>query len=354
MTETFLGFFGIVDNYTILNTPIGKSHFILYQHKETDRDLKWFSKLTNTPFAKDPFEIDGQLVSSRSHVDKVFFIGDSGTFGVGVSRDETFVSLVRKEVNSPNNNPKFQIINAGVVGATPPDTLWLFEKFLIPLKPKVVVYTVFLANDINQSLSDFDFDKFSYNETLSNFNLYKLIYLNSLKYKFHFKKIDEFMSKPWENSRDELGLDIMDFFEGEVASYHRPPTKAYLKAQSNFFSILLKFKKKCEDNGIKFAVTLIPTRSFMVDQLDIQPIDFDLKDKLRKKNIWDHLNLDYNKSRNDLVNFLQANNFTFTDPSGVLKKELGEKSFSSNDDHLSFEGHKILSNNLLRLNYLWK
>ena len=338
----------------ILNTPIGRSYFILYQHKESDRDLKWFSNITNSPFVKDPVVIDDQIVSSNDQVKRIFFIGDSGTFGVGVSRLETFVSLVRKKITKQGDFREIQVVNAGVVGATPPDTLWLFENFLAPLKPSVVVYTIFLANDINQSLSDFDFDKFSYNQTLSNLNLYKLIYLNWLKYKLYYKKIDEYMSKPWENSKDELDLDVMDFFEGEVATYHRPSTKKYLKAQSNFFSILSKLKSQCESSGVKFAVAIIPTRSFMMNQLDIQPIDFDLKEKLKNKNVWVHLNLDFNKSRDDVVSFLQNNGFTYTDPSEILKNELRERTFNNNDDHLSPEGHKVLSDSIFKIDNLWK
>lgn len=341
--EIVLSMFGVVDRYSILNTPVGRSHFILYNHNELDRDQSWFTRLTQTPFPKDPFTIGKTTVSSSDREKKIFFIGDSGTFGVGVKSEETFSSVTQDNLKKRFPDLALKVINAGVVGATPPDTFWVFDKYFKILKPDVVIYSVFLANDINQSLMEVDFEKFNFDPLLAKSALYKLLYIIKLKYRIEARELSPFMMNFDSRQEDELGLKIMDFIDGEVASYQNPATDLYRIAQKKFFNILIRMKKICDAEGIVFRVVLIPTRSFVEDNLDIQPIDFDLKQKLKERGIWEKLNLDFSKSRDDVLAFLKENEVQFIDKSDELKKKFKADTFNLNDDHLSAQAHRLIA-----------
>lgn len=81
----------------------------------------------------------GELPESGS--DEVLVVGDSQVFGLGVEEDETFASVLSKELGGTT------VVNAGVPTYGPPEYERLLDRLLQERKPKTVVYTVNFVND---------------------------------------------------------------------------------------------------------------------------------------------------------------------------------------------------------------
>ena len=71
----------------------------------------------------------------------IVVVGDSLTFGYGVSDAEAWPAILAQ------NLPSARVINLGLIGAGPQQYLRLYETFGIPLRPTVVVVGVFVGND---------------------------------------------------------------------------------------------------------------------------------------------------------------------------------------------------------------
>lgn len=232
LCEGFLSVFSVTDHFQILNTPLGSSGFILKDYDEKGRDVRWFNRLTSDPFVKDPFQIQDVKWSSKDKETKILFLGDSGTFGSGAQKDEVFATLIGNKLKEDFPQRKFKIINAGVPGAIPLDSLWIYEKYLIALKPDVVVFTIFMANDINQSYLQYDYNTIQLNSWLQKFSLYKLIYLYNLNRKH--KTGDSFFQNIYPEKADEFNLSILDFIDGEVSTYNTPYSSHMQEAMERF------------------------------------------------------------------------------------------------------------------------
>jgi hypothetical protein len=71
----------------------------------------------------------------------IVVVGDSLTFGYGVSDTKTWPSILARDL------PSARIINLGLIGAGPQQYLRVYETFGIPLCPAVVLVGVFVGND---------------------------------------------------------------------------------------------------------------------------------------------------------------------------------------------------------------
>jgi hypothetical protein len=84
-------------------------------------------------------------------IKRILFIGDSGTYCSGVQAHEAFPDLL--QTYYPDK--QIEIINAAVPGFTTVNALHFFKHWLLQLKPDVVIYGMFMANDINFNLLNY-------------------------------------------------------------------------------------------------------------------------------------------------------------------------------------------------------
>ena len=101
-------------------------------------------------------------IGSRSERYRILLIGDSYTFGYGVSQKDTFGSVLERLLNEGESEGRgVEVINAGVSAyGTAQEWLWLRE--LLPqLRPDLVVLSIFVGNDVqdNQCLRLIDLGK---------------------------------------------------------------------------------------------------------------------------------------------------------------------------------------------------
>ena len=77
---------------------------------------------------------------------RVLALGDSQTYGAGVTYDETFATLLEKRLQE--KEPRSEVINLGVSGWEPPLYLHLLKIYGLQFKPDAVLLNFYVGNDI--------------------------------------------------------------------------------------------------------------------------------------------------------------------------------------------------------------
>jgi lysophospholipase L1-like esterase len=77
---------------------------------------------------------------------RILGVGDSFTFGAGVREEDTFLSLLERDLNAGTSGPVYQVINCGVASYDTTDEVAYLEKRWLDLEPDVVLL-VFVIND---------------------------------------------------------------------------------------------------------------------------------------------------------------------------------------------------------------
>src|SRR5262249_52967534 len=76
---------------------------------------------------------------------EIVTLGDSLTFGWGVSDSETWPAILSRAL------PENRVLNLGISGAGPQQYLRIYETFGIKLHPKVVLVGMFVRNDFRDA-----------------------------------------------------------------------------------------------------------------------------------------------------------------------------------------------------------
>jgi len=127
-------------------------HLLGWDLKPNFRDV-YFDWVTGKPGEKDPFwqrEIAINSLGFRDDMEidiekpegtfRIITLGESSTFGWGVSSKDTYSKLFEKRLNESFSNPlTFQVINAGVPGYTAYQGVLLLKHKLIELSPDLIV-----------------------------------------------------------------------------------------------------------------------------------------------------------------------------------------------------------------------
>jgi acetyltransferase AlgX (SGNH hydrolase-like protein) len=77
---------------------------------------------------------------------RVLAIGDSQTYGAGVTYDEAFPTLLEKRLQQVE--PSGEVMNLGVSGWEPPEELHLLKVYGLQFRPDIVLMNFFVGNDI--------------------------------------------------------------------------------------------------------------------------------------------------------------------------------------------------------------
>lgn len=80
---------------------------------------------------------------------RIAVVGDSFTYGWGVSDEDLWVNLLEKKLNDNKENLKFEVINLGVPGAAPYDYLETVKKYVPLFNPDFVFIAVVEGNDFS-------------------------------------------------------------------------------------------------------------------------------------------------------------------------------------------------------------
>lgn len=80
---------------------------------------------------------------------RVLALGDSFTFGVGASEEESYPARLQEILRSRGINA--QVLNAGAPGFGVPDAVAWYQRWGRPLEPDAVVLAVFVGNDLQDA-----------------------------------------------------------------------------------------------------------------------------------------------------------------------------------------------------------
>ncbi len=96
---------------------------------------------------------DGPIAPKSPNMFRILCVGDSVTFGTGVTNEETFPNVLERGLQqSARPGITVDVINAGVSAYNARNIRGQLEQYLSQLRPDVVVY-IFVENDLDDSVS---------------------------------------------------------------------------------------------------------------------------------------------------------------------------------------------------------
>lgn len=346
IAEIILRWTDILAPYQMLPTQPISSAFVFKESPQNDRDFDWYNTLLTSPKLPPHLNVQNQKLSLNSNEKKIFLIGDSGTFGSGIKKEFIFSTLLQKSLKAKSKGTS--IYNFGIPGATPPDILYLFKHYLIHYRPTIVLFTVFLANDINQSLTLESYkekrksrerttkkESEYFKQLIKLYKIFKIVVLHQ------WDRLN-----PVSSFKDQNGLKVIEFADGEFSLYQKKYSDVTQHAVHSFYRVLSEMNKLCQDRGVRFALSFVPTRSQLENRLNILP---DLPNAItyyQKRDIYHKDQLDFNRPYLILKQYAKKNQISFIDILPIHNKNLKESFLLATDDHPGPIGHAILANQI--------
>lgn len=93
-----------------------------------------------------------RVMERTSPAPRMLALGDSFTWGAGVSYDEAFVTLIERRLQT--DAPEAEVINVGVPAWGPHEELHLLKTYGIRFHPDLVMVNFFIGNDIQNKRGD--------------------------------------------------------------------------------------------------------------------------------------------------------------------------------------------------------
>ncbi len=97
---------------------------------------------------------DRELQPKSSHVTRIVGLGDSFTFGNGVTIEQTFLKRLEACISTPSD--PVEVINCGVPAYGPLQEHRFLNKYRSRLQPNIVLLAFFVGNDFNESSDLYD------------------------------------------------------------------------------------------------------------------------------------------------------------------------------------------------------
>ena len=118
---------------------------------------------------------------ASKHATTILCVGDSYTFGGGVSYTEAYPYVLEQMLNDNNNDTLFNVVNGGVCEYNTRQTLKRLPSLITRYNPQMVVLMVGAGNRINLAL--YDVDKNPVKGWLRSLRIYKMARLINLNIK---------------------------------------------------------------------------------------------------------------------------------------------------------------------------
>lgn len=303
--------------------------------------------------------IHGQVIAlqKKAGSQRVLFIGDSGTYGSGVSFESSFPFVFQELWRHTTPSIPVEVINAGRRGLSTVGEMRLLKDELIRLHPDIVVLGIFMANDINFNLAHSGVEQLSISETafLRSFYFFRrhsalchFLYLRLLLLNSRYKLIERvgLRESRWIPVEyrliDKDGLSMINYLHGEVASYRAPVSPLMNRAWSILDEELREFSRLSTLHHFKPIIAIIPTSSAVAGRLLMRTFPNALSDLKRDGITLLESELDVTTPAKKLLDLCAKTNLTCVNPTNALANALGQESFLANDDHLSASGHRIV------------
>lgn len=252
----------------------------------------------DTDFSEEP----------RSDQYLIAVLGDSFTFGQGVSQSETFPTIFQKLLNQSHEDPKFRVWNLGVSGYNTEQQSYLLKSFVLPRKPNWVV--------VGYNLNDYEpivIDQTLFGKDHSGNGSV----INRL---MTFVRKDMLITQVVQL---KLGNLIRIFDPNWTNSpYFQEVMNQYLKSNGGWTNVsmsLNNMKSECDASGVGFTIAILPV-------------------------MWDFHNYLFEEVNDVIVNFCKNNNIDYVDMLPYFKAEKAANwCVSSIDTHPNSRAHGIFA-----------
>ena len=276
-------------------------------------------------------KVTSNLDADIDTLEKIIFIGDSFTFGVGVEDNEVFCSLAQQDIS-------FQILNFGRPGSSLPRDIELIKLRLPDLirKYKInnVIFCWFLGNDAADILN-LNKVRVENKEDSLNHDTDILIKLNDFIFHNRFLNriylIQYLRKKVMSLIKDEKKMDPVFRLFLNKKEYNDRLSKLI----DNYLNELNKISK---EYNFKSTFLLIPDRHQILDEK---------RELLRiQYNISPDFQIDYLMPNKLLTSLLIKNQIDFIDPIDCIrnKSQLNNDIYYIRDNHFTNKGHQLFYN----------
>lgn len=96
------------------------------------------------------FRDDEIAVEKPENTKRILFLGDSFTFGMGVSHENIYTEILQKLLNESGNGVNFEVLNMGHIGFSIDNEYLLLKEKGLNLNPDVVILEFFVGNDVTE------------------------------------------------------------------------------------------------------------------------------------------------------------------------------------------------------------
>ena len=296
-----------------LSNLLGINEEIIIQNS---RPLAYKPNMKSVVFGKVVFtDIHGFRVPSKNFKylanKSILIIGDSTSYGVGITEENTFVGLIRKKF------PEINIYNSSLAGHEIYDHLLLLKKFENKLKFEKIIYFLNL-NDIDGLDEKEKIQNLGTNDN-NNINFSEQLKKNSILVKINF----------YLRSKSALYVLMKSLVTDPSKNHFRKTFRNYLNA-TNLSSYEKKLDELFLDKNNKSIISVI-----------ILPWEYQTRENCSNKKLF--------LPQKFLKNYFSKNNINYVDFSrNFCEQEDVKKMFLNFDPaHLSVKGHifteKLLS-----------
>jgi hypothetical protein len=307
----------------------------------------WIWSFQIDPAKHQAVDLRGELIplAKPAGEKRVLFVGDSATEGALVGLESSFPAQFAARLRAADPKQALQVINAGVWGMTTIDEFHLLNDKLLPLKPDVVVIGLFMANDINFNLGHQErqlratsaFETLRSHSALVHFVSLRLLALGA-------------KSRPaaaaWvplpARLRDQRGLHMLSYPEGELATYVVPQSREIDHAYEVLEKVFADFLALGRERGFTVRVLLVPSPSRVLGKLAVLHYP-NLLAELRERGVEiDPGAIDVDEPTRRVLAVCARLNLTCMDPT-LRFQRLGARAFFPTDEHPTIEGHRELA-----------
>lgn len=300
---------------------------------EYDKDKIYkLKKNTNGYFAGKPFSTNSLgmrdyeiLIEKPVDTIRILALGDSVTFGHGVTLNETFAKQLEKQLSKKIKTPSFNVINAGTPGNSTFQEYYDLKK-LLKLKPDIIILQ-FTLNDIGEK---YQFTRYGgenvldYHKVEDMFFLHRFLIQRSAFYLF-YKDIVNNIRFGFSCKEDKKKKEIKDeIYKAKNLVYKFDDPKIEKAWRENS-----KWMQKIVDLCKKEQIDLV---------LLVSPFKFQL---------YLSESLDYPQKK--LESFSRENDVSYLDLLPLIRKEIKEGddkgwyNYFLDDDHYNPNGHSYVS-----------
>ncbi len=257
---------------------------------------------------------DSELADNPNY--RIVGVGDSMTFGSGVGNDETYLNVAESEIGNG-----IEIINAGVGGFNSKDCLNILKEIEGDFDYDMIIFALFLDNDIIQNLTDNDrivdeSTKCLYPPKKKQYTFREFLYQNFYVVRF-FSKARQIPAI------NQLVIDIGLGSKGEnnprFNLLRKEKDAASLDAIEKTEAVLRDVKEYALVNEKDLIVILIPSKYQIHDELFLEEVEKYLANPDEVNNL---------EMNEVLTAFLESNDIDYFDPTSTLRE------YAANNDSI--------------------